>query len=309
VPHARRAAALLLALTACVTPKAGGAHVAASPEPAPANDAAIVAAPVAAPAADAQDPPLVAQDSPADAQDAPVGAQDAPVGVQDSPRSAGDAGRTGTALSWPDKLPACAPEVQPLRKGLVAGSWAVREPADFERSYVDETALREVFTGQAAGRRAWHGFATATDIVPLDDLLSDREGPALGYVYSLLSRVAPPEGIADQAAVLHVRHLGRVQAWWDGRLVLDAQAPAFGAGDSRVAVPLTGPYDVLLLKLGRGPGLGASMDVSVRASAADGSPLPGQEWKTMRPPGLPTDLVPQNAGPAASGSAPAVPER
>ncbi len=185
-----------------------------------------------------------------------------------------------------------APDVPWLQKGLIVGTWAAEAPSDFEHSWLDESALRVVFTGEAAGRRKWRGFASAGDSVPVDSLLKDREGGAMAYLYSLLSRPTPPEGIADEAAVLHVRHKGRLRAWWDGALVLDAQAPTDGWAESRAPVPLTGPYDVLLLKIARGPGLGSSMDFSVQVSATDGHPILDQAWKTMRPPSLPTDLPP-----------------
>jgi hypothetical protein len=92
--------------------------------------------------------------------------------------------------------------------------------------------------------------------------------------------------------VLHLRHRGRVRVRLDGRLVLDEPAPPVGGWrEARAAVTLTGPYDVLLAKVGRGDDeLGHSMDLEVRVSAADGSPLPGQDWNSMRPPGMPSDL-------------------
>ena len=63
--------------------------------------------------------------------------------------------------------------------------------------------------------------------------------------------------------------------------------------EASAPVVLTDPYDVLLLKLGRGSDeLGESLDVEVRVSAPDGSAIPGQGWNTMRPPGLPSDLDP-----------------
>jgi len=290
----RAAIAALLLLAACATP---GTHDVA-------GTATESAAPALAAVASADAAPMPA---PVEAQLAtPAGSQQA--GSQQAAPSLETvvAPPVAAPLAWPDPLPAFATDAALLQKGLLVGTWAADEPADFERSWIDESALRVVFTGESAGRRKWRGFAAGSETVPVDSLLNDREGGAISYVYSLLSRPTPPEGIADEAAVLHVRHHGRLRAWWDGKLVIDAPAPLAGWAELRVPVTLTGPYDVLLLKLARGQGFGPSMEFSVRASAADGSALPGQAWKTMRPPGIPTDLPPAEA-PAAETLAPEAP--
>ena len=124
--------------------------------------------------------------------------------------------------------------------------------------------------------------------------MRDREGPAIAYVFVLVARKPVDGEFEDQDAVLHVRHRGRLAARLDGKLILDLAPAAPGEwAEARVPVVLTDPYDVLLLKLGRGSDeLGESLDVEVRVSAPDGSAIPGQSWNTMRPPGLPSDLDP-----------------
>jgi hypothetical protein len=201
-------------------------------------------------------------------------------------------GSDAPVLQWPDPLPAHTEDVPHLRKGLVVGSWAPDEPGGFDHEWVDEAALREVFTKEKAARRSWHGFTAADATVPMDALMTDRTGPMIGYAYSLLARSSETGEFADEPAVMHVRHRGRVRIRFDGRVVVDE--PASPDGDwreVRVAVTLTDAYDVVLAKVGRGNDeLGPSMNVQVRVSATDGSALPGQSWNSMRPPGLPTDL-------------------
>lgn len=198
----------------------------------------------------------------------------------------------GPPLAWPNPLPPAAPEVPTLNKGLAVGTWAPDAAGDFTQSWLDEAALRKVMTNDPAGRRVWRGFTAAPGAVPLDALLGQRTGEEVAYLYSLVQRAsALVADYPDVPAVLHVRHRGRVRAWFDGRMVLD-EPPADGArAETRAHVVLTGPFDVLLLKCGRGsPALGGSLDVEVRLSAPDGTPLPGTHWNSMRPGDLPTDL-------------------
>jgi len=196
------------------------------------------------------------------------------------------------APQWPDPLPAHVAEVSHLHKGLVVGSWTPDEQAGFDREWLDEAALREVFTMEKAGRRGWRGFAASDATIPIDSLLTDRTGAMIGYMYSLLARAPEDGAFVDEPAVMHVRHRGRVRIRLDGRVVVDEPPSPDGSWrEVRVAVTLTDPYDVVLAKVGRGnAGLGASMNLQIRVSAPDGSPLPGQGWNSMRPPGLPTDL-------------------
>lgn len=200
--------------------------------------------------------------------------------------------RAETVSPWPDPLPACADDATPLHKGLVVGTWTPDDPDGFDHEWLDEVALRKVFTKEKARRRTWRGFTTADEIIPTDALLNDRSGAMIGYVYSLISRKPVNDAFADQPAVLHVRHRGRVRIRLDGRLVVDEPAtPDGGWHEVRAAVTLTDPYDVMLAKVGRGNAeLGASMDLQIRVSAPDGSAIPGQDWNTMRPPGIPSDL-------------------
>ncbi len=235
--------------------------------------------------------PLVACAVAAPGSAPPVAAAAPPaVAPEPAPESAAPA-PAAAPLSWPTELPRFRPDVPVLNKGLAAGTWAPDDVLGFDAQWVDEAALREVFTRQQAGRRRWSGFTAGGEQVPVDTLLADRDGPAVGYVFSLSSR-ALGDDLQDRAAVLHVRHRGRVRALWDGRVVLDVRAAPPGDWvEERVPVVMTGAYDVLLLKLGRGSSdLGPSMDVSVRVSAADGSAVPKQFWTSMRPGGLPTDL-------------------
>jgi len=188
-------------------------------------------------------------------------------------------------FQWPDPLPAPADAVPTLFKGLIIGSWEPDAEKGFDQEWIDERGLREAWTKSSASRRTWKGFAASAPAVPVDSLLDDREGPAVGYVFSLVARSDGDPAVEDAAAVLHVRHRGRVKVFVDGLPAIDAPAPAFGWwGEARAPIVLTGPYTVVLLKLGRGSAaLGESMDVEVRVSAPDGSPLPRQSWNTMRP--------------------------
>jgi len=196
---------------------------------------------------------------------------------------------------------AAADDVPFAHKGLVLGTWTPSATEGFDEQWLDEVELREAFTKQRVDRRAWRGFSTGDPMVPVDALLSDREGPAVGYLYTLISRALYGADASDRDAVLHVRHRGRVRILLDGQLVLDAPAPAPGSVDEQhVPVHLTGPYDVLLAKLGRGtPQLGDSMNIELRVSAPDGSAIPLLTWNTMRPGDLPSDALPADvAAPA-----------
>ncbi|HZL99384.1 MAG TPA: hypothetical protein VFD43_03945, partial [Planctomycetota bacterium] len=193
--------------------------------------------------------------------------------------------RSVDEFQWPEPLPPCSPDAPALFKGLVVGTWEPDGAAGFDESWVDEPALREAWTRNSVSRRTWKGFTVSDAAVRVDALLADRTGPAVGYLFSLVSRGTAAPELGDAPAVLHVRHNGRLRAFVDGLAVLDLPAPQAGAwGEARAPVVLSGPYTVLLLKLGRGsPELGPSMDVEVRVSAPDGSPLPEQSWNTMRP--------------------------
>ncbi|MHC4845473.1 MAG: hypothetical protein ACYTCU_04840 [Planctomycetota bacterium] len=197
-----------------------------------------------------------------------------------------------TAPSWPDPLPAHADDVPHVHKGLVVGTWAPDDTDGFDHQWVDEASLRKVFTMEKASRRGWRGFSASDATIPMDALLNDRSGPMIGYAYSLVSRSSEDGVFADEPAVMHVRHRGRVRVLLDGRVVVDEPASPDGDWrDVRAAVTLTDPYDVVLVKSGRGSDeLGVSMNVQIRISAPDGSPLPGQTWNSMRPPGMPSDL-------------------
>jgi hypothetical protein len=223
----------------------------------------------------------------------PRGAETAPSASQASEQPAAAAGAAAQApvdFTWPDPLPPSAAEARPLFKGLVIGSWAPEGDAGFDHDWVGEASLQEAWTRQTVSRRAWKGFTAGDATVRMDSLLNDRQGPAVGYLFSLIARTGGGDDPDDQAAVLHLRHRGRLRAWLDGVVVFDLPAPPAGTwGEARAPVVLSGPYDVLLFKLGRGSEtLGPSMEVEARVSAPDGSPLPAQTWNSMRPGVAPT---------------------
>lgn len=192
-------------------------------------------------------------------------------------------------VPWPADAP-------PLVSALIAGTWSVDGADGFEQAGIDETGLRVAYTRRAAGRRSWGGLRGDADHLPINVVLRDREGPAMAYVYALVQRdVADPlapTALTPTPAVLHLRHRGRVRAWFDGRQVLDAPAPQAGTvGHAQASVVLTDAFDVILVKLGRGsPGLGESFDLELRLSAPDGSAIPHQAFNTMRPNHLPPDV-------------------
>lgn len=197
------------------------------------------------------------------------------------------------------ELPPARDDVPRPPKAMLVGSWAPSGPEGFDQQWLDEAGLRQVFSLERASRRVWKGFTTDNDILPVDQLIRDRDGPAVAYVYILSYRDDATLAFPDTQAVLHVKHRGRMAARFDGELVLDEPAPPPGRwAEARAPVVLTSSYDVLLLKLGRGsPELGDSLDVTVQLSAPDGSPIPTQGWYTMRPPGRPSDLVPREQWP------------
>jgi hypothetical protein len=178
----------------------------------------------------------------------------------------------------------------------VAGSWTVDADHPFEEAHIDEDGLRVAYTRRRAGRRMWQGLRGDAEHVPLDHYIRDREGPLSAYVYALVQRNVPdplaPGAFDTIPAVLHVRHMGRARVWYDGELVLDLAAPRDGQpATAAVAVELTDAFDVILAKLGRGSSsMGTSLDLELRLSAPDGSPLPYQEFNTMRPSHLPPDV-------------------
>lgn len=243
------------------------------------DDAAAPAAPPAAsaPAASAPAAAPSAASSPAPPVPTPSAAPTAPA----APR----ARRPLADFEWPQPLPPCSPDAPFLFKGMVIGSWVPESDAGFDQAWVDESGLREAWTRASVNRRTWKGFNVASPTVLADSLLADRDGPAVGYVFSLLSRADGNPDVEDQPAVLHLRHRGRVRVLIDGQRLLDEPAPAGGEwAEARAPLVLSGPYTVVLVKLGRGSAdLGASMEFELRVSAPDGSPLPKQSWNTMRP--------------------------
>ncbi|MFT7464927.1 MAG: hypothetical protein ACI9EF_003287, partial [Pseudohongiellaceae bacterium] len=107
-------------------------------------------------------------------------------------------------------------------KALYAGSWAPREPEGFDEQWIDESALVETYTKRRAGRRIWQGLRSSDGIIPLDLLIRDREGPAVGYVYVLNYRRPddPATAIGDMdydesPGVLYLRHRGRAKVLFD----------------------------------------------------------------------------------------------
>ena len=243
------------------------------------DDAAAPAAPPAASAPAASAP--AAAPSAASSPAAPVATPPAAPAAPAAPR----ARRPLADFEWPQPLPPCSPDAPFLFKGMVIGSWVPESDAGFDQAWVDESGLREAWTRASVNRRTWKGFNVASPTVLADSLLADRDGPAVGYVFSLLSRADGNPDVEDQPAVLHLRHRGRVRVLIDGQRLLDEPAPAGGEwAEARAPLVLSGPYTVVLVKLGRGSAnLGASMEFELRVSAPDGSPLPKQSWNTMRP--------------------------
>lgn len=203
-----------------------------------------------------------------------------------------DAPAARVPFAWPDPLPAASPEVAAARRAVVIGTWTPADPARFDEAWVDEVGLREVFTGRRHSRRVWQGISGATDVLPLDTLLSGREGPAVAYAYLLSTRIPRDEHpLADAPAILHARHRGRIQVRVDGALVLDALPPAPGTwGEARAPIVLTDTYDVVLVKVGRGLVAEDAFALELRLSDAAGAPIPFQDWRVVRSPDYPSDL-------------------
>jgi hypothetical protein len=222
----------------------------------------------------------------AEPQDAPVADGGEAAVPKASPASTGGGGELPP---WPKEAPA-------LSRALVAGSWTVDADHPFDEARIDEPGLRVAYTRRRAERRMWQGLRGDADHVPLDHFIRDREGPLFAYLYALVQRDVPdptaPGAFDTIPAVLHVRHRGRARVWYDGELVLDLAAPRDGKpATAAVAVQLTDAFDVILAKLGRGSSsLGMSLDLELRLSGPDGSPLPYQEFNTMRPSHLPPDV-------------------
>lgn len=218
----------------------------------------------------------------------------AATGDEDGSGPAAGQDGAGEASVWPDPLPPPDPDVPAARRAAIIGTWTPDDPARFDQAWLDEAGLREVFTGRRASRRAWRGISSATDVLPLDALLRDREGPAVAYAYVLSTRVTQDESgrVEDAPAVLHVRHRGRIQVRVDGRLVVDAPTPPPHAwGEARAPIGMTDTYDVVLVKVGRGlVPEGDGLDFVLRLTRPDGSPVPHHDWRVVRSPDYPSDL-------------------
>lgn len=198
-----------------------------------------------------------------------------------------------TAVPWPE-------QALPAFKALYTGSWVPDGPDGFDEQWFDEAALVETYTKRRAGRRLWRGLRSPDGIMPLDLLIRDRTGPAVGFVYVLSYRRPDVLGTdfadytyTDQQAILHLRHRGRTRILFDGAVVIDVPAPPPGAvGYAQAEVTLTDGFDVLLAKVGRGSAeLGSEMNFEVRLSDLDGAPLPLQGWNTMRASDALSELV------------------
>ena len=196
-------------------------------------------------------------------------------------------------LPWPE-------QALPAFKALYAGSWNPAGPEGFDEQWFDEAALVETYTMRRAGRRIWQGLRSSDGVMPLDLLIRDRTGPAVGFVFVLSYRRPEVPGTdfsdytySDQQAILHVQHQGRTRILYDGVVVIDVPAPPSGeVGHAQAEVTLTDGFDVLLAKVGRGsPELGSEMNFEVRLSDLDGAPIVRQGWNTMRASDAPSELV------------------
>lgn len=216
-----------------------------------------------------------------------------------APTSSTDEVAAPAVPAWPSQ------DAAPLLKALVAGSWSLLEGEDFADDKLDgEADVRVAYTRRRAGksRRKWVGLRTEGDALGVGtyfDSQDPREGESFCYVYALVQRNIPdallPETVIEpQRAVLHLRHRGRLRAWFDGELVLDEPAPPLGEARHVTApVTMTDAFDVLLLKLGRGGELGETFDVEVRVATPEGEPVEHFQWNTMRPNHLPPDVAPE----------------
>ncbi len=188
-------------------------------------------------------------------------------------------------------LPPASSDALTPPKGLLIGGWKLADSESFaKRRWLDEEGLREAFTKERVHRRTWSGFTTETAELPIERLLDAGAGPRVGYLYVLIMREDKSGDFGPVDGTLHIKHGGRMRAWVDGRLLADAPPPDGEWSEVRTPVTMTGPYDVVLLKLGRGGDLGRTMNVEMRVTAPDGSAIPGVSWYTMRPPGRPSDL-------------------
>ncbi len=239
------------------------------------------------PVAPTPDPTPSVSDPGAAAVTAPVPAPQTGPSTTAEPRAAASPARDDEA-STP---PAPAADAVHMDRGLVVGTWAADGELGFDEQWVDEAGLREVFTKDRARRREWRGFSTADEKVPMEALTGDRTGDVVAYAYTVVERNRPDATWPDQDAVLHLTYRGRVQVRYDGKLVIDAPAPPEGSvAVQRVPVQLTDAFDTILVKVGRGPSLGTSLDVGLRLSAPDGSRLEFTRFWPMRIPGLPREI-------------------
>ncbi len=182
------------------------------------------------------------------------------------------------SLPWPAD---CAP----VHKAMFAGGWDVKAPLGFERALFDEAAMLAIPENRHVGRRPWRGVTSEGDIMLIDPQIKGRAGPAMAYVWWLLTWneiVGIPQ--EDLPAVLHLRHQGRIKLWMDGELLFDEEPNADGSWKTqRRAVKLSGPDDAFLVKCGLGsPELGPSANFELRVSTLEGTPHPGLIWQTVR---------------------------
>ena len=196
-------------------------------------------------------------------------------------------------LPWPE-------QALPAFKALYTGSWVPDGPDGFDEQWFDEAALVETYTKRRAGRRIWRGLRSSDGVMPLDLLIRDRTGPAVGFVYVLNYRSNADPSVSiesviydDEPAILHLRYQGRTRVLFDGEVVLDVPAPPPGElGHAQAEVTMTDGFDVILVKAGRGsPELGSSMNFELRLSDLDGAPIAKQGWNTMRASDARSELV------------------
>lgn len=252
------------------------------------------------PAAQSDDAPAAVQASDTPAVQAKAPSPAVMPAAQAAPASSDGAGPT-SASTWPADAPALLEVPWPvdapdLLKGLVAGSWPPTGEAGFDEPWIDETGVRVAYTGRRAGRRKWSGLRGTLAVLPVNDSMKDRTGPAVAYAFTLVQRNRPepfePGAFPDEPVVLHLRYQGRLRLWKDGELIADLQAPANGGvAEAKVPLVLTDAFDVLLFKLGRGSReLGTSFDLQARLSTPWGDAVQFQDWNTMRPSHLPPEV-------------------
>lgn len=223
----------------------------------------------------------------------------------------------GTTTEQPDSsegpLPGWPEGAASAIKALYAGSWTPDGAEGFDEQWIDEAALVETYTMRRAGRRFWSGLRSADGVLPVNVLVHDREGPAVTYLYVLNYR-RPDDPSADmttleyddEPAVLHLRYRGRARLLFDGEVVIDVPAPPAGeVGEARAAVTMTGGFDVVLVKLGRGSNeLGWSFDCELRMSDLQGEKIDKQGWNTMRASDVLSELVDQPPADEEPGAPP-----